>query len=52
MGDAAYSKLIKNPGPIPENAADNQERARLSVVLQIMQQNLGQIVESSAWDKR
>jgi hypothetical protein len=52
MGEAAYYKVIKIPGPIPENAADDQERARLSVVLQIMQQNLAQLVESSAWDMR
>jgi hypothetical protein len=51
MGTAAYYRVIQNSGQIPQHG-DNLERAKLSVVLQIMQQNLGQLVENSAWDKR
>ena len=52
MSLAAYYRVIKNPGPLPAQVSGNQKRGELSVVLQIMQQNLGQLVESSAWDKR
>jgi hypothetical protein len=51
LGTAAYYRVIKNSGPLPESTDANHQQ-RLLVVLQIMQQNIGQLVESSAWDKR
>jgi hypothetical protein len=53
MGNAAYYRIIKNSGPLPDpTASGTQERQRLSLVLQIMERNIGALVESSAWDKR